>query len=271
MQKIGIFHNPQKEKAITFAHTISDWLIKQKKVVQDIVSDNEEKSISSLDLIICVGGDGSLLKLSSFLRGASVPIVGVNAGNLGFLTHVKEDEIFEELNQIFSGDYECEERLMLTVTIVRNNKVHASFHVLNDVVISREGLARFLGIEVKVDNSTVTSFGGDGVIVATPTGSSAYSLSAGGPFLYPTLEAMVITPLCPHSLKRSTCVVPAHVTISITARGEGEDEHACVLLDGQEKKTIGSCDTVTVTKAPYSFRLIKSSRREYFDIVNEKF
>ena len=272
MQTVGIFFNNSKKNAVDCAAKISNWLTQKGKTVFDISSKTSESKLSTCDLVISVGGDGSIIKVASILNGKSVPILGVNAGNLGFLTSIKENEVFAELEQIFVGKYREEKRLMLTAIIEEEGsaKQH-KFDVVNDVVISREGVSRFLNISVSVDGNLLTDFGGDGLIIATPTGSTAYSLSAGGPFIYPILEDILLTPLCPHSLKVRPVVVPADVQIKVKAESKAKDGCAYVIFDGQNKCEISSRNVVTVRKASYSFHIIQCSKRNYFDVVHEKF
>ncbi len=272
MQTIGIFYSKEKKKSSELAKNITGWLNKKAKKVCEITEDISSNKFSDLDLIISIGGDGSLLKLASIIKERSIPVVGVNAGRLGFLTNIKENEVFQELELIFSGKYITEERLMLSACVKENSsREEECFSVLNDVVISREGVTRFLTITVSVDNNTVTQFGGDGVIVATPTGSTAYSLSSGGAFLFPSLEGIIITPVCPHSLQTRPVVVPSDTHIEIRLECEKKSDHAFVIFDGQEKRKVFSNSVVNIVKAPHSFHFITSSQRSYFDIVREKF
>lgn len=269
MQTIGLFFNQTKEECCTLAARVSTWLEEHGKQVHEIVPDKPDRNLHSMDFIVCIGGDGSLLKLASVLGDAVIPVLGVNAGSLGFLTNVKKEEVFEELTRVLSGRFGTEDRFMLTASLKGNT--NDRFSVLNDIVVTREGSTRFLDVEVAVDESIIANFGGDGVIISTPTGSTAYSLSAGGPFLYPTLANVGITPLCSHSLKTRPCVVPGDVTITVKVWCERDTEHACAIFDGHERRLVASGGIVTVSRASHIFKLIRTTHRNYFDIVSEKF
>jgi len=268
MQTIGLFFNQKKKQCSDLADKITVWLKKEGRKVREISTDEQSHKLPQMDFIICIGGDGSLIRLASVLQDVIIPVLGVNAGSLGFLTTVKKEEVFEELTCVLSGDYTTQDRFMLRAAL--KGKKAERFSILNDIVVSREGSTRFLDVVVKVGKSIVANFGGDGVIISTPTGSTAYSLSAGGPLLYPTLESVVITPVCPHSLKTRACVVPSDVTITVQVFCERDNEHACAIFDGHEKRAVASGSTVTINKATHVFKLIHTTHRNYFDIVNEK-
>jgi len=268
MQTIGLVHNPEKEKAGQLAHEIAEWLCGRKKTVYTITDEIPE----AIDMIISIGGDGTLLHLAGRLKERPIPVLGVNAGSLGFLTSVKASEIFTELEFILAGRYTIETRSMISATISgQAENVPEHFDVLNDVVINREGLTRFLTSTILVDRSPLTQFGGDGVILATATGSTAYSLSAGGPFLYPTLKDILITPLCPHSLKTRPVIIPHGATIEVVVTCEEATDRALVSFDGQEKRIIPSGARITVTESAYTFRVVRSSQRSFYDVIHEKF
>ena len=271
MQKVGIFFNQHNEKASLVAQSIKEWLGKKSKTVYSIIDKSSKDEIESLELVVSVGGDGSLLKVASICKGMDVPILGINAGNLGFLTSVKAEEVFEELESVLAGRYNDDERIMLNASLVNSNKESEEvLGILNDVVISREGLTRFLNVSISVDGDLLTEFGGDGVIIATPTGSSAYSMSAGGPLVYPSIEAIIITPLCAHSLRSRPIIVSASNSISISVRCENEEDLASVIFDGQMKRKVHSHADITVRKSSETVRVIKCSHRSYFDVIHEK-
>ncbi len=271
MQKIGLFYNTDREKSATLANDISEWLRDRGKEVCALLHINPDDDLETLDLVISIGGDGSLLKVASIIKQHTVPVLGVNAGSVGFLTSVKAEEVFQELEAVIEGKFIAEERLMLTTFLKGDKAGEQECHeVLNDVVISREGMTRFLKISVHVDGSLLTQFGGDGVIISTPTGSSAYSLSAGGPLLYPTLQDILITPLCPHSLKSRPVVVPSNQEVTITLECEKEADKACIVFDGQLKKEIASHSDIMVKKSSCVFHLFTCSRRSYYNVIDEK-
>ena len=269
MQKIGIYFST-KEHAQQTADEITTWLEKQGVAPVHIIRSGG-KDIPELDLIISIGGDGSLLTVAALLEERVIPVLGVNAGNLGFLTSTKRDEVIKELESVLAGRYSIEKRLMLRSCIVGTDSPAPVLHdVLNDIVINREGLTRFVDISVTVNESLLTAFGGDGVIVATPTGSTAYSLSAGGPLLFPTLQGILITPICPHSLHSRPVIVPADQEISVTVHWEREDDTVSFARDGQRKNIVPSSSTVKIVQSPRTFHLVHGSQRSFYDLVREK-
>ena len=199
-KKIGIVANLSKAGAHELLAKLKEWLAKRDVPVMDSTVHPVEDMIEACSLIVCLGGDGTLLSVAGHFKEKSVPILGVNLGSLGFLTEVKETEVFEELNTYLADQYTTEDRLMLSCR-ARSEKHHKErrFVALNDVVISREGLTRLLRVEINVSGEKLTAFRGDGIIVSTPTGSTAYSLSAGGAVVHPRIEALMITAICPHA------------------------------------------------------------------------
>jgi NAD+ kinase len=206
------------------------------------------------------------------MRERSIPVLAVNMGSLGFLTEVKAGEVFDELQTYFLEKTQVEERLMLSCAVrSEKNRIERRFQALNDIVVSREGLTRLLRIRVDVGRETLTSFSGDGVIIATPTGSTAYSLSAGGAIVHPQLEGIIITPICPHALSLRSLVVRADERVSVRICGDREGERALVTSDGQENQEVDETASIEITRASVPFRLIKSSRRSYLETLRENF
>lgn len=200
----------------------------------------------------------------------SVPVLGVNLGGLGFLTGVKAREAYRELDSIFSGASDVEERLMLRLTLRQGRKTEV-FQGLNDAVINREGLTRYLRVSVQAGGENLMGFSGDGVIVATPTGSTAYSLSAGGPFVHPSLSDFVVTPLSAHSLLARPIVLPAEKAITVAISSDQGSRQASVTVDGQTKRVVSDRHRIEITRAPLPFKLMRSSRRSYLETLREKF
>ncbi|MSR78285.1 MAG: NAD(+)/NADH kinase [Candidatus Omnitrophica bacterium] len=270
---VGIIVNARKPSAAELLPKLRTWLEKRNVPVLDSLTTEREQVIRQSSMIICLGGDGTLLSVASQMRENSVPILGVNLGELGFLTEVKQEEVFEELEAYLEGRYQIEERLMLSCHAKSSRKSAKEAHYvsLNDMVISREGLSRLVYIEVRVNGEKLTSFSGDGVILATPTGSTAYSLSAGGSVVHPKLEAMIITPICPHASALRSIVVSADEKISVKIQTKGESRKALLTADGQENLEIDDSYTVTITRCPSHVKLIKSSKRSYFATLSEIF
>ena len=218
------------------------------------------------DLLITLGGDGTLLSVARHAP-SHVPIIGVNMGKLGFLTEVTVEEFPGVLASVLEGRHRCEPRVTFDV-IVRGEGEERSIRVLNDAVINKGALARILEMWVEVSGQFVSSFRADGLIVATPTGSTAYNLSAGGPIIYPTMEAVVITPICPHMLTNRPIVLPDTLEIEIRIGPHREDVY--LTLDGQEGFTITERDRVFVRKSAHTINLVQSPEKNYFDVLRKK-
>ncbi|MBI3313051.1 MAG: NAD(+)/NADH kinase [Candidatus Omnitrophica bacterium] len=272
MGKIGIVVNQKKKGALELLAKLRDWLVKREVTVQDTTSESPDNLVKNAELLICLGGDGTLLAAAGYMKERSIPILGVNLGSLGFLTEVKESEVFEELSAYFLGQSQIEERLMLSATArSEKNKVERRMVALNDMVISREGLTRLLRLEVQVSGENLTRFSGDGVIVATPTGSTAYSLSAGGAIVHPKLDALIVTPICPHSLALRSIVLGGNEKITVRIQTDRENERALLTADGQENLEIDDSFSVEIMRSNTSLKLLKSSKRSYFATLKENF
>ena len=273
MKKIGIVANPRKTGAAELVPKIKDWLGKRECRVSDTYSEPVETVLEGADLIICLGGDGTLLSAAGHMRMKSIPVMGVNLGALGFLTEVKQGEIFEELSAFLSGVSSVEDRLMLSCTVQsRKTRLERRLLALNDIVISREGLSRILRLEVRVSGEKITGFAGDGMIVATPTGSTAYSLSAGGAVVHPKLAAILLTPICPHASALRPIVVSADEKISVCIQSGSQDSIKGLLTaDGQENMEIDDSFNIEITRANTPLKLVKSSKRSYFETLRENF
>jgi len=272
MEKIGIVVNQNKKGAPELCEKLKSWLAKRDISAQDSSSASLDDLIENSTLLLCLGGDGTILSVVSRMKTRVVPILGVNFGKLGFLTEAKAEEIFEELNAYLLQKPVVENRLMLSCT-VKGKKADQErrFIALNDIVISREGLARILQLDVTISGEKFTSFRGDGLVIASPTGSTAYSLSAGGAVVHPRLEALLITPICPHALNLRALVIAADEKITIRIRTDNPKEKALLTADGQEKIEIDDSYSVEVTRFHMPLSLVKSSKRSYFETLRENF
>ncbi len=272
MSKIGIVVNSKKPGALELLGKLREWLMKRENEVADTTTQPVDEVVKNASLMICLGGDGTLLSLAGHLKQSPVPVLGVNLGALGFLTEVKQDEVFEELNSYFLNSSQIEERLMLSCTAFSaKTKKERRLVALNDFVISREGLSRMLRVEVQVSKEKFTNFSGDGVIIATPTGSTAYSLSAGGAIVHPRLEAIIITPICPHASALRCMVVDASEKITVKIQASGASAKGLLTADGQENLEIDDSYIVEITRAATPLRLVKSSKRSYIASLRENF
>jgi NAD+ kinase len=219
-------------------------------------------------LIIVLGGDGTLLSVARQLKGREVPILGVNLGGLGFLTETSLEELPEMLASVMQGRYRVSRRTMLSVTVKRNGELVFDLSVLNDAVITKDALARIIDIETFVNDEYLTTYRADGLILSTATGSTGYSLAAGGPILHPSLTHLVVTPICPHMLTNRPILLPEEAALRATLLSK--DERVILTLDGQIGFPLEFRDEVTVTKSPYAVNLITSESRGYFEVLRTK-
>ena len=272
MKKIGIVANLKKPGASKLLEDLHRWLSKRDIQVWDSTAQSIDEHLSETSLVISLGGDGTLLSVAHHMVGVSIPVLGVNLGSLGFITEIKDSEIFEELNAFLLDRSEIEERIMIACSArSEKTKKERRLVALNDIVINREGLTRLLSVKISVSGERLVSFSGDGLIVATPTGSTAYSLSAGGSMVHPKLTNLIVTPLCPHTSALRPIILGGDEKISVTIRADREGEKAILSADGQENLEIDDTYIVEVTQAINSLRLIKSSKRSYFSTLREKF
>jgi NAD+ kinase len=232
-----------------------------------------EELPSVIDMLLVLGGDGTLLGAAGRLArsGRQVPVLAVNFGSLGFLTEVTLPEIHSALEQAVSGSTTVEPRSMLEATIRRGDATSESYLALNDVVIGKGPLSRMIDLAVSVDEHFVARFKADGLILATPTGSTAYNLSAGGPIVHPAVDAVVLTPIAPHTLTNRPIVLPASITIDVGATDDAEardDTH--VTFDGQTGVLLASGDALRITRAPYVLHLLKPANRNYYAVLRQK-
>lgn len=219
------------------------------------------------DLLITFGGDGTLLSVARHAP-TDVPIIGVNMGTLGFLTEIRLEDFPAVLERVLEGDFQAEERVTFDVEVREADAEVATYRVLNDAVINKSALARIIEMRVEVAGRFVSTFRADGLIVSTPTGSTAYNLSAGGPIIYPTMGAVVITPICPHMLTNRPIVLPDHLPIAI--RIVTENQEVFLTLDGQEGFPITEHQTVTIRKSDHTILLVHSPEKNYFDVLRKK-
>ncbi len=277
MKRIGIICKAGRPEPAEILKKFLPWLrSKGHDVFLDIetaeilnVDGHPRANIPSLvDIIIVLGGDGTMLNVARLVGEKGIPILGVNLGGLGFITEVNREEIFEAVEKVLSGNCSVEDRIMLTAFVYRHGEKIADFAVLNDVVVNKGALARIIDMETYVNKSYVATFKADGLIVSTPTGSTAYSLSAGGPILYPTLNSIVLTPICPHTLTNRPIVLPDDFTIEIMMRSESED--AFLTLDGQAGFSLKKNDAIVVRKCDFRAKLLILCERDYFQVLRAK-
>ena len=224
--------------------------------------------LESVGVLVVLGGDGTLLATARLAEAREVPIIGVNLGGLGFLTEFSSNEILSVLERTLAGKAPLERRRMLRADIIRPDGRRESHQALNDVVMSRGALGRTIDIEASVDGDSLARFKADGVIVATPTGSTAYSLSAGGPLLHPSVEVLLVAPICPHTLSNRPLVIDDGSLLEFRLRTPGEE--LLLTLDGQETVRATESDRVEVAKSPYHVCLVRSAERSFYDVLHTK-
>jgi NAD+ kinase len=220
------------------------------------------------DLYVAFGGDGTLLRLARSISAAPRPILGVNLGGLGFLTETSLGEVADVLGEILGGRYSVDRRMGLEVALVRAGRTVMRQTILNDVVINKSALARIIDLGVTIDRQFVSTYKADGLIVATPTGSTAYSLSAGGPIIHPNMEALLIAPICPHTLSMRPLVVPDRSRVEITLRTG--DSEVYLTLDGQVGHPLRAKDRVRVQRSRLPILMVRSPRTTYFEVLRHK-
>jgi NAD+ kinase len=224
------------------------------------------------DLIVVLGGDGSLIGMAGRIAeaGVDVPIVGVNFGNLGFLTEITLEELYQSLQSVIDGTAHVEERMMLRARTLRNGAVFVERLALNDVVITKGALSRIIDLAVAIGERPVMHVRADGLIIASPTGSTAYNLAAGGPILHPEVDALLLTPIAPHMLTNRPIVLPGSSEVRVQPAVNGSNEEVFVTFDGQSGHAVESNDIICVSRAPRPLRLIRASSRTYFDVLRQK-
>jgi NAD+ kinase len=221
-----------------------------------------------VELIVVLGGDGTLLSVARIAHEADVPILGVNLGSLGFLTEITLDELYDTLMSVLDNKYDFEQRMLLSANLMRNGECIEDHQVLNDVVINKGALARIVNLKVRVDGQYMTSYRADGLIIATPTGSTAYSLSAGGPIIHPSMHALVLCPICPFDLANRPIVVPDQSVLEVEITTPNEDVR--VTLDGQEGYEFSAGDVLRVKKADNSVKLVQAKGKNYYQLLRKK-
>lgn len=278
LKKIGIFakkSHPEVEQITMLAARqlaaagvevlIEDGLAEQIGQVNGYAG---EEIPSLVDMILVLGGDGTLISVARQVGDRQVPILGVNLGQLGFLTEVTREELPEMLDRLIAGDYKISERMMIDALIHRGDQVVGKYTVLNDAVINKGALARIIDMETYVDGRHLSTYKADGLIISTPTGSTGYSLAAGGPIIYPEINSLLITPICPHMLTNRPVVVWSRSVIEIDLKFQ--DDVVFFTADGQVGHKLLPGDRVEVRRSETRTRLVSSPSREYFQILRTK-
>ena len=284
INRIGIVLKPHQHDALKTICDLTQWLsdrgievvggpeIERERVehqtgcpVKEVPT---EKLAAVVDLILVLGGDGTMIATARMIEDLEVPVLGINYGGLGYLTEFRIEELYSALESILEGNYRLDKRVMLRTLHQRGDEVINSNRVLNDVVINKSALARIIEIDAYLNDQFVNSFRADGLIVSTPTGSTAYNLSAGGPVIFPSMNAIVITPICPFTLSNRPIVVPDDAVIELRLKTDQED--VSLTLDGQVGFPLKVEDRVVIRKSPTTFNLIQPANRNYFEVLRDK-
>jgi len=267
MKKIGIVvksDHPQRDEVIK---NLVGWLHQKKKEVL-IIDPRKRPRALTVGMVIVLGGDGTLLSIARLIEGRDIPILAVNLGSLGFLTEVTFDELYANLERVLQNQFLEDPRQMLQCAIRRGPRLLRQPTVLNEVVVASGPLAKLIRMEISIDQVFVTSLRASGVIVSTATGSTAYSLSAGGPIVYPSVEALVLTPISPHMLTHRPLVVPARAKIEVAPKTQ--EKGLVVTLDGQQATPLAPDDVVQIQTAEKRLKLIRSPHRNYYQVLRQK-
>ena len=227
-----------------------------------------EQITDGVDTVLVLGGDGTLLSAARLVEGSDQPILGINLGSLGFLTELGLDELFGSLEKVLDGEYTIEPRVRLGITLHRNGEQIGHYQVLNDAVINKGALARIIKLETHVDGQMVTDYLADGLIVSTPTGSTAYSLAAGGPIVEPTLDVILISPICPHTLTNRPLVISGRSMVELCLRSASGE--VFLTLDGQEGTRLEQGDCVQIKASDSKVNLIRIGTRNFYDVLSSK-
>src|SRR5262245_40381780 len=276
IRTVGLVAKYQEPKATQMVRWLIPWLKKRGKrvlvengVVRGAAHSCSKKEMAAkADLIISLGGDGTLLNIAPLVERPEVPILGVNLGGLGFITEVAVDELEAVLNKTLDGDYEVEKRMTLEICVIRKKTRRHKFRVLNDAVITKGARSRIIDLETYVGDDYLCTYRADGLIISTPTGSTAYSLAAAGPILEPTLGAIVLSPICPHTLTNRPIVVPSNASIRVTLRSFGDT--VILIPDGQQGMRLNNGDQMEARDYGMPVSLIKLPSRSYYETLRVK-
>ena len=278
MKRIGIIVKPESPDAQALLQELVPWLrARGKEPMLDpptaaLAGETEsysKKDLATLaDMLVVLGGDGTMLAAARLVEGRPIPILGVNAGGLGFLTAVTREAACTALERVFSKSFSEEERLMLRVRVMRRGEEVIAAAALNDAVVSKGALSHMVQLEISINGQFVTRLRGDGLIVSTPTGSTAYSMAAGGPILNPSVHALILTPICPHTLTNRPIVIPQDVLLEVVL--VSRDQGAAATFDGQVGIALQPGDTVEIRASNNKTRLIRFPDRSYYDMLSNK-
>jgi len=278
--RIGIITKPNEPRAAEVAARIAAWSaeheinlfvndrVKEKDLPPGTFSASAREIADHCDVLVALGGDGTMIATARLVSGRGIPVLGVNLGTLGYLTEFTVDDCIPALEAVVQGDYEIDSRMMLSWCVVRDGDLVGAGTALNDIVVNKSALARIIDIDCSVGSHYVTTYRADGLILSTPTGSTAYNLSAGGPIIVPGVEAFAIAPICPHTLTNRPLVLPHKSEIRL--RIHTREQEVMLTADGQTGLPLMSDDVIEIRKSQKSFNTIAAKDRDYFEILRSK-
>jgi NAD+ kinase len=271
IRKVLLVINSLKNDVGSVARSIEEFVRSRggETVAVDFAGPVDQAALDGVDIAVSLGGDGTLLACARMVADRGVPILAVNMGDFGFITEVSRSELFDAWEKFLAGRLGTSERLMLSVAVRRNGAEVASFTGLNDAVISTLGISRMIRLKVLLSDTVVGRYRADGVIVATPTGSTAYSMAAGGPILYPEMDAFILTPICPFTLSNRPTVVPASEILRIEVEDPQKTDVA-LTVDGQETLTLRPRDCVLIRRAAKKALIVRSDKRSFYEVMRTK-
>ena len=275
MKTIGLAPNPQKKEALQLTLKLAEWLL-AKGIEPRINSEAADQiglshfgvpdnDMANVDLLLVLGGDGTMLRWCRIAAPAGTPMIGVNFGQYGFITEIQPGHVKNAIERILAGEYYVSERVLLQAVLTRNGKISGTYYALNDVVVSKGPLARMLGLDTYIGGKFIVTYAADGIIVSSPTGSTAYSLSAGGPVVHPDVRVLIITPICPHTLNARALVISDNESVGIVGQcGEGESQ-MMLTIDGQLGENLTSDDRVDICTAKFMARLVQLEQHSFYN------
>jgi len=270
MKRVILIGDRKKERINTVVSGLQPWLNKQQvKIVATDLTNRLDLSKAKADLILVLGGDGSIISTARRLNNNPIPVIGVNLGKFGFLAEYSLEELKESFTNIITKRMKTSSLMMLDCLINRGNKKNGPFIALNDIVVTRGSISRMVYFRLFIDGKEITVFGADGVIISTPVGSTAYSLSAGGPLVSPETQSLIITPICAHTLSMRTLVLPPDSTIELQL-ADGSGQEIILTVDGQVSMYLRQSDRITLRKSKAAFRLVRLGKRSFYETLREK-
>lgn len=278
LKKIGVVVGPQKTEAWQLARQLGEWCQSRGMMMKlranaeadnfESLDEHDGELAEDVDLIVSLGGDGTMLSVARFIGKRQVPVLGVNLGSLGYLTEFTKEELFSALEELREGSFYLDRRMLLDVRLTRGDEIVASQRALNEAVVNFGSPVRMIELECRINGMFVNSFRADGMILATPTGSTAYSLSAGGPIVHPGMSAILLTPICPHTLSNRPVVVPGESVVDLIFPAASDG--VMLTVDGQVQIALQPGDEITVLRSQTTFDLIRPTNRNYFEVLRRK-